>query len=45
MRVAQLGEGDPEIAVVGGIHGDEPCGVHAVERLIEERPASNARSN
>lgn len=22
------------MAVVGGIHGDEPCGVHAVERLL-----------
>jgi len=39
MRIEQLGEGEPEVAVVGGIHGDEPCGVAAVERLIEERPA------
>jgi succinylglutamate desuccinylase len=38
MRVEQLGEGDPEIAVLGGIHGDEPSGVHAVEWLVEERP-------
>jgi predicted deacylase len=38
MRVAQLGEGDPELAIVGGIHGDEPCGRRAVERLIEESP-------
>jgi len=37
--VEQLGSGDPDIAVVGGIHGDEPCGVHAVETLIEEAPA------
>jgi predicted deacylase len=34
-----LGTGKPEIAVVGGIHGDEPCGVRAVERLMDERPA------
>jgi predicted deacylase len=34
MRVAQLGEGDPSIAIVGAIHGDEPCGVKAVERLL-----------
>ena len=39
MRIEQLGEGDPEIAVVGGIHGDEPCGVRAVEHLLDERPA------
>jgi predicted deacylase len=39
MRVATLGEGDPEVAVVGGIHGDEPCGVTAVENLIADPPA------
>ncbi|QCS42589.1 succinylglutamate desuccinylase/aspartoacylase family protein [Natrinema versiforme] len=38
MRVAQLGSGTPEIAVVAGVHGDEPCGVRAVERLLDERP-------
>jgi len=38
MRVEQLGEGRPELAVVGGIHGDEPSGVDAVERLIEASP-------
>ncbi|WP_435359218.1 succinylglutamate desuccinylase [Haloarchaeobius sp. DFWS5] len=38
MRVEQLGEGEPDIAVVAAIHGDEPCGVHAVERLLDERP-------
>ncbi|WP_254841285.1 succinylglutamate desuccinylase/aspartoacylase domain-containing protein [Natronomonas marina] len=27
------GPGDPELAVVGGVHGDEPSGVRAVERL------------
>lgn len=39
MRVEQLGDGDPEIAVVGGIHGDEPCGVTAIETLLSEQPA------
>jgi len=34
MRIERRGEGDPEVAVVGGIHGDEPCGVHAVEHLL-----------
>ena len=39
MRVEQLGTGEPEIAIIGGIHGDEPCGVHAVEQLIADAPA------
>lgn len=39
MRVEQLGDGDPEVAIVGGIHGDEPCGVRAVETLMAERPS------
>ncbi|MFB6202120.1 MAG: succinylglutamate desuccinylase/aspartoacylase family protein [Halorhabdus sp.] len=36
MRVEQLGEGDPELAIVAAIHGDEPCGVRAVERLLAD---------
>jgi len=39
MRVETLGEGTPELAIVGGIHGDEPCGVRAVERLLSDGPA------
>lgn len=39
MRVAQLGTGTPSVAIVGGVHGDEPCGVRAVEQLIAERPS------
>jgi hypothetical protein len=39
MRVEQLGTGEPEVAIIGGIHGDEPCGVHAVEQLIAESPS------
>jgi predicted deacylase len=38
MRIEQLGDGDPEVAVVGAIHGDEPCGVRAIERLLESEP-------
>lgn len=38
MRVEQLGEGDPEVAVVGGIHGDEPCGPRAIASLLAESP-------
>ncbi len=36
MRVERLGDGDPEVAVVGGIHGDEPCGVRAVDELVAD---------
>ena len=38
MRVAQLGAGQPSVAVVGAVHGDEPCGPSAIERLIEDDP-------
>lgn len=38
MRVETLGDGEPEIAIVGGIHGDEPCGPIAVEDLVESAP-------
>lgn len=38
MRVEQLGEGEPELAIVGSIHGDEPCGARAIERLLVEAP-------
>ena len=38
MRVEQLGEGKPELAIVGGIHGDETCGVRAIERLLDDDP-------
>jgi predicted deacylase len=39
MRIEYLGGEDPDIAVVGGIHGDEPCGPEAIERLLELDPA------
>jgi len=35
MRIETLGEGEPEIAAVGAVHGDEPCGVRAIERFLE----------
>jgi predicted deacylase len=38
MRVETLGEGEPEVAVVGAIHGDEPCGSVAVEALVDADP-------
>lgn len=39
MRTYTLGDGRPEVAVVGGIHGDEPCGETAIERLVAADPA------
>lgn len=39
MRIEQLGDGTPEVAVVAAIHGDEPCGVRAVERVLDDRPS------
>lgn len=36
MHVETLGEGTPSVAVVGAIHGDEPCGARAIERFLDE---------
>ncbi|MFB6128333.1 MAG: succinylglutamate desuccinylase/aspartoacylase family protein [Halorhabdus sp.] len=36
MRVEQLGDGDPDLAIVAAIHGDEPGGVEAIERLLAD---------
>jgi predicted deacylase len=38
MRVEQLGEGEPEYVIIGSIHGDEPCGMRAIEDLLAEDP-------
>lgn len=38
MRIETLGDGTPEIAVVGGVHGDEPCGVNAIDRVLAAEP-------
>lgn len=35
MKVIERGTGTPRLAIVGGIHGDEPAGVRVVERLAE----------
>jgi succinylglutamate desuccinylase len=50
MRIERRGGDDPEIAVVGGIHGDEPCGVRAIEAVLEtdaefERPVAFVVAN
>jgi len=39
MRIHELGDGTPEVAVVGAIHGDEPCGARAIDRLVDAAPA------
>lgn len=38
MRTVCLGGDDPEIAVLGGVHGDEPCGVTAIEQFLADPP-------
>ncbi len=38
MRVKTLGAGDPAVAVVGAVHGDEPCGAVAIDRFLDEGP-------
>jgi succinylglutamate desuccinylase len=35
MRVETLGDGEPEVAIVGGIHGDEPCGPTAIDSILD----------
>ena len=39
MRVHDLGGDDPSYAVVACLHGDEPCGLRAVEHLRANEPA------
>lgn len=36
MKVRKLGEGEPEHAVMYCVHGNEPCGKLAVERLMHQ---------
>lgn len=38
MRVVEVGSGKPDVAVVGAIHGDEPCGAKAIDRFLESDP-------
>ena len=33
--IEDRGPGEPELAVVGGVHSNEPSGVRAVERLCD----------
>ena len=34
VQVIDIGDGDPRVAVVGGIHGDEPCGPAAIRQVL-----------
>ncbi|MFT4868932.1 MAG: putative deacylase [Colwellia polaris] len=36
MKAEIIGEGKPEVAVVGLVHGDEACGLRAIRRFKEE---------
>lgn len=40
MRVETLGDGTPDVAAVGAIHGDEPCGSRAIDRFLESSHAA-----
>lgn len=36
MKIIEKGDGEPELVVVGSVHGDEPAGKKAINRLLEE---------
>lgn len=38
MQVKQLGEGNPKVSVVACLHGNEPSGKLAIERILSESP-------
>jgi len=38
MRETTIGNGPVKAAIVGGIHGDEPAGVSAVDRVVSDPP-------
>ncbi len=35
MEVETVGEGEPEFTVIGSIHGDEPAGKKAIEKILD----------
>jgi succinylglutamate desuccinylase len=39
MQIRTVGTGKPEVAVVGAVHGDEPCGADAIRRFLSTDPA------
>ena len=36
-------DAEPAVAAVGGVHGDEPCGVRAIERFLDEGPVDEVQ--
>ena len=36
MKVIRKGEGEPEFAVIGSMHGDEPAGEKAIQKVLEK---------
>lgn len=36
MKVFKRGEGDPEFTIIGSMHGDEPAGKKATEKVLEK---------
>jgi len=38
MRSQTVGDGAPEVAVVGAVHGDEPCGANAIREFLDSEP-------
>lgn len=50
MRIERRGDGEPEVAILGAMHGDEPCGRTAIERTLDaeltyERPVAFVVAN
>jgi len=38
MQVQTIGSGDPEVAIVGAVHGNEPCGAKAIRKFLDADP-------
>lgn len=45
MKVENIGEGKPEVAVVGLVHGDEVCGIRAIRRFKQDLQDSVLKLN
>lgn len=38
MQVRTIGDGESEVAIVGAVHGDEPCGAKAIREFLDADP-------
>lgn len=45
LNVTVRGSGEPEVVVIGGVHGDKQSGIRAVRRLREADLAHDLRSD